>query len=508
MTIAVGSASLTKGASVTSPGWTIVEKNGPAAVAIIASTLSFRNHDPTNITDLYIASFYSVGGNNYKCRDATYCGFVAANSVGVFTGKSLFFAAGDMIGAYFSVGNSRFSIHNDGIGILQYNGNACVIGHVGAYDPSAGSPNSVRLSATGDPSPTLISCTPNTGYRTQNVTAVLAGTLLTGATAVDFGAGITVNSYVVNSAIKITANITIAVGAALGVRTITVVAPGGTATLVGGFTVLSVPGVIDIGSGAIDGFGDLGGAAYTNIDMGNSANGDGYLDTISLWLSRATVGIRVGTFYYVSGSGLNKTYRCRDSVTLGDWGSGGKKTWVLDSLGQPIHVSVMSGDLIGIYYASGDVDYRTAAPVGVGVKAGEYIDPGDEALFGIQTGGTLSIEASSTIIPVITSVTPGTGNREQTKNVVIAGIGFAAGAVADFGTDILVNSTTFDSTIQLTVSITIGASAALGARSVSVFTSQGVGTKAAAFTVESGLVAVQGAWFVKRMAWFGYKRRR
>jgi len=106
----------------------------------------------------------------------------------------------------------------------------------------------------------------------------------------------------------------------------------------------------------------------------------------------------------------------------------------------------------------------------------------------------------------ITSVAPGTGNREQTKNVVIAGTGFTADAIADFGTDILVNSTTFDSAIQLTVNITIGASAALGVRSVSVFTTGGVGTKAAAFTVESGSTLASGlsAWFARRIAWIGH----
>ncbi len=65
----------------------------------------------------------------------------------------------------------------------------------------------------------------------------ITGTYLTGATAVSFGSGITVNSYTVVSSSQITANITISSSATLGDRDVSVTTPVGTGTLTGGFKV-------------------------------------------------------------------------------------------------------------------------------------------------------------------------------------------------------------------------------------------------------------------------------
>lgn len=92
--------------------------------------------------------------------------------------------------------------------------------------------------------PTVISATPNSLKRTENDDIVLAGTYLTGATVVDFGADITVNSFIVNSSIQITANITVGAGAALGARDVDVTTPDGVANLSLGFTVNAAPAVV------------------------------------------------------------------------------------------------------------------------------------------------------------------------------------------------------------------------------------------------------------------------
>ena len=85
--------------------------------------------------------------------------------------------------------------------------------------------------------PTVTSINSNRGTQGQTLQIIITGTNLTGATAVCFGAGITVNSFTVNSAAQITANITIDQSAVAGARDISVTTPGGTATLTGGFTV-------------------------------------------------------------------------------------------------------------------------------------------------------------------------------------------------------------------------------------------------------------------------------
>jgi hypothetical protein len=66
----------------------------------------------------------------------------------------------------------------------------------------------------------------------------------------------------------------------------------------------------------------------------------------------------------------------------------------------------------------------------------------------------------------VDSVTANCGNAGQTLSVVVSGIGFQAGTTFSFGPGITVNSTTIDSAIQATLSITIASDAALGPRNV------------------------------------------
>jgi predicted GH43/DUF377 family glycosyl hydrolase len=91
--------------------------------------------------------------------------------------------------------------------------------------------------ATALPTPTVASVAPTHGTQGQTLPVVLAGTNLSGATSVSFGADIAVNSFTVDSDTQITASVTISASAATGTRDVSVTAPGGTATLASGFTV-------------------------------------------------------------------------------------------------------------------------------------------------------------------------------------------------------------------------------------------------------------------------------
>ncbi|MFA5066352.1 MAG: SBBP repeat-containing protein [Dehalococcoidia bacterium] len=97
------------------------------------------------------------------------------------------------------------------------------------------------------PAPTVINVSPDNGQKGQTLDVVITGTNFTGATALGFGNGITVNSFTVVSATQIRASITIATSAATGARDVSVTAAGGTDTLNGGFTVTSTS---FIGSGS------------------------------------------------------------------------------------------------------------------------------------------------------------------------------------------------------------------------------------------------------------------
>jgi hypothetical protein len=89
--------------------------------------------------------------------------------------------------------------------------------------------------------PTVTTVSPNSGVQGQTLDVIITGVNFTGATAVSFGAGITVNRFTVYSATQITVNITIAGDATLGTRDVSVTTPGGTGTLTGGFTVNPAP---------------------------------------------------------------------------------------------------------------------------------------------------------------------------------------------------------------------------------------------------------------------------
>jgi uncharacterized repeat protein (TIGR01451 family) len=106
------------------------------------------------------------------------------------------------------------------------------------YHPE-GLPNDITDSTYANVflAPTITSVTPNQGNQGQTLGIVITGSQLNRVNAVDFGAGITVNSITVDGPTQITVNISISTNAALGSRDVTVTNPTGTDTLTGGFTV-------------------------------------------------------------------------------------------------------------------------------------------------------------------------------------------------------------------------------------------------------------------------------
>jgi len=65
----------------------------------------------------------------------------------------------------------------------------------------------------------------------------IIGSNFNGATEVDFGQGINIDSFNIDNPSQITANVSITLEAAVGTRDVSVTTPGGIATLTSGFTV-------------------------------------------------------------------------------------------------------------------------------------------------------------------------------------------------------------------------------------------------------------------------------
>ena len=110
--------------------------------------------------------------------------------------------------------------------------------------------------------PTIISVNPAQAFQGQTLTVTIAGTNLTGATVVNFsGSGITVGPPTVIGDTQITVNIDIAAGAAPGLRNISVTTPGGTGTLLNGFTVSAIQQFI--GTGGLGGSSGSTGSTFS-----------------------------------------------------------------------------------------------------------------------------------------------------------------------------------------------------------------------------------------------------
>ncbi len=95
------------------------------------------------------------------------------------------------------------------------------------------------------PAPTLDGIGPESGHAGETLDVIIDGSDFTGATAVDFGPGVTVNSFLVDSPTRITANVTIDPGASVGPRDVVVTTPSDDGTLTEAFSITNEsPGLL------------------------------------------------------------------------------------------------------------------------------------------------------------------------------------------------------------------------------------------------------------------------
>jgi len=87
------------------------------------------------------------------------------------------------------------------------------------------------------PPPDLDDISPESGHVGVTLNVIIDGSGFTGATDVDLGPGVTVNSFDVESPSRIRANVTIDPGASAGLRNVTVTTPSGDGTLKDAFSI-------------------------------------------------------------------------------------------------------------------------------------------------------------------------------------------------------------------------------------------------------------------------------
>ncbi|HEY7135452.1 MAG TPA: hypothetical protein VIB48_10315 [Acidimicrobiia bacterium] len=151
-------------------------------------------------------------------------------------------------------------------------------------------------------------------------------------------------------------------------------------------------------------------------------------------------------------------------------------------------VTIQSGD-------SASHAVPVTVPTGTTVNGAAFGDSyqGERSAW-ISVGTTPTVlTVPGTVAPTVTALNPASlpqGAANQT--VTVTGTGFATGATVAFsGTGVIVNSVTVNSPTQLTLNVSVAATAALGARDVTVTNAGGLaGTLTGGFTVAGPLPTV------------------
>ena len=248
---------------------------------------------------------------------------------------------------------------------------------------------------------------------------------------VDFGPGITVQTFTVNSSTSITAVIDIGIAAGLGTRTVTV--RTGTQALTGYFQVVSPTP-----------------------------------PTPYIWTMSPPTGLRGQTFTVTFGGQYTHWDPATSTVTFGDPGTS------------------------GITINSFQVTSPTTARANITISPTATIGP---RLVEIATGTELEQATFSVVVatPVISIVDPGSAMQGATLDLNVLGQNttFDASTVFDFGTGITVNSQTILGPTVAQVNITISVLATLGGRGVTATTSTEVAHSIYGFAVTPSLAVVK-----------------
>ena len=359
--------------------------------------------------------------------------------------------------------------------------------------------------------PVIYTILPNEGYQGETLSVAITGANFSGATAVQFGAGISVNSFSVTGSNRIDVEITVISGAETGARNVTVTTTGGSFIYVDGFTVkLALPvitsvepnqarqgetlNVTVIGS-------NLSGATALNFGDGVSVNSFTVLGANQIAASisvtpDAETGVRdisvstpAGSFTYADGFTVKQDLPLITSVEPGE-----------EKQGETLNVTITGANLTD----------ASAVQFGAGISVNSFtviaadqitadITISSSAATGVRDvsvttpGGSYTLPNAFTVkqaLPVITYIEPNQGRQGETLNITITGANFNGASALHFGTGVSVNGFNVLSSNQIAANISISSDAAAGARDVSVSTSGGSYLLLNGFTIKQALPVI------------------
>jgi len=394
----------------------------------------------------------------------------------------------------------------------------------GAGDVTVSNPDGATAATcegcfTVNAKPVVTSATPSSrgqGASDEDISIAGSGFVDGPDLAASFGAGITVNSVVFVSANELTANVTVAGGAATGARTITVTnGDAGVGSCTNCFTVNGGPAPTSATPPA----------ASNSGPVGLTISGSGFVvgpPASTVLLRRTGESDIPGTGVVVSSAAsMTATFDLTDAapgawsvvVTNPDGGTGSCSCFTVagsaptvtgtapSSRGQGASAEDIS--ITGTNFAHGaqasfsgtgitvnSTTFVSSTTLTANIDVSPSATPGARNVTVTNTDtqagsctGCFTVAAT----PTVSTTSPSTrGQGASNQNITVTGTGFLSTASATFsGTGITVNSTTFVSSTTLTVNIDVAPSAATGARNVTVDNNNGgsTGSCTGCFTV-------------------------
>jgi len=302
----------------------------------------------------------------------------------------------------------------------------------------------------------------------------------------------------------IDANITIDGAATPGYRDVLVTTPEGTDTEADGFTVLAMPTISSV--------------SPTEANQGQTLSititGTNLLGVTSVGFGS---GITVNSFTTDNDTQITASITVSDAAAQGSRDVSVTKAGATATLtsgfaviqppptissvypgqlpqGQTLDVTIWGTYLTGASALDFGPDITTngltvisATQITANITIGSSATPGARVAFVTTPGGTAAVTGFSVLatptMATISSVSPSQAEQGQVLNVTITGTRLLGVTTVGFGSGITVNSFTVDSDTQITASIAVSGSAAVGTRDVSVTKAAGTVTLTNGFTV-------------------------
>ena len=368
--------------------------------------------------------------------------------------------------------------------------------------------------------PTIALISPNQARQAATLDITISGTNLGGASQIQLGAGIAINSFTVLSSNQIAANITVAGDAATGARDVSVTVPGGSFTLPTSFTIKQALPTItslspSLGNQEASLTVTLNGTNLTgtnDVQMGNGIavnsftvlNSNQLAINISI-ISGADVSTRDisvttpgGSFTLPNSFTIKQAIPVITSINPDHGGQGATLNITLTGKNFNGASVVEFGN--GIVVNSFSILNVNQIAAKISVVGG--IETGTRDVSVTTPGGSFTLPNSFKVqqaLPVIASVNPSQGSQGAALKVILSGSSLSGATEVNFGTGVTVLNFANLSQTQVSANIVIDSAAATGLRDVWITTPGGSSTLASSFNIKAGSMGT--VFFV--LLWLG-----